>query len=278
MMNKKVAFAITTVLILSVFIMNGCFGKSAGRIKIKGSTTILPIMQKASESFNKLMPARTKISIEASCSAEGINELLNGSCDIAASSRRMNADELKMAREKQLTIKEVLIAKDMISAIVNSENPVDSVTINQLKRLYTGEITNWKDLQGEDAAVMLVSRDDCSGTLDIWKARVLKKQIIGESALQEASSEEVYRTVSENRDAIGFVGYGYIRKHVKALTINGIPPKPENARLGRYPLSRELYIYFDENNTSEKVMDFIAFLASPEGEACVANAGYMPNR
>ena len=275
-MKRKAALCVIITLIFSMFLMSGCLRRSKGRITIKGSTTVLPIMQKASEKFNKKQKTRVRISIESSSSFDGLNALLNKSCDIATSSRKINLEELQKAKDNGQQIKEFIIANDMIVPIVNVKNPINNITIAQLKAIYEGKITNWKELNGNDAEISVMTREVGSGTLHIWYERVIRGTVmIGEA---QPSNDEVLRTVFENENAIGFVGYGYARKHVKPLSLDGIVPNSENAKLGKYALLRELYMYIDENNTSEKAMNFINFLMSPDGVYCVTDAGYIVNK
>ena len=136
-------------------------------IVISGSTTVLPIMQKVVEAYLKVHPG-LEISLSASGSGDGIKAIIDGTANLAMSSREMKDSELAKAKEKGVILKPVAIATDAILPIVNPANPVKNISKAQLKAIYTGEITNWKDLGGEDKEIVVVSRDSSSGTYEAW--------------------------------------------------------------------------------------------------------------
>ena len=140
----------------------GCSKDKGTKIIVKGSTTVLPITQKAAEEYRKAN--RVSISIEGSGSGNGIKAIIDGTCDIANSSREMKDKEIAKAKDKGITVKEVTVAYDMIVPIVHPSNNVTNLTVNQLKAIYDGSITNWKEVGGKDAAIVVISRDTSSGT------------------------------------------------------------------------------------------------------------------
>lgn len=250
---------------------------SAQKVVIKGSTTVLPITMKAIEAYKKKKPD-VAVSLEGSGSGNGIKSLLEGSCDIANSSREMKKEELSKAKAASARIKEIVVAWDMIVPIVNPANPVSNLTLEQLKAIYDGSITNWKALGGKDEKIVVISRDTSSGTYEYWHEFVMKKTDVRRDALLQASSGAVVSGVAMNRKAIAYVGFGYLNKNVKAVNVNGVTPNLENGKTKKYAIARELYMYVNEGKYSQAAKDFVAFLLSAEGQGIVKAAGYIPLR
>jgi phosphate transport system substrate-binding protein len=268
-MNTKKAYIIILAAALA-----GCFGPKKDRITIKGSTTILPIVQRAAEKFRKL--SNVTISIEANASKNGISALLNSSCDIAASSCPMTAGELEEAGKKGLMIKEIAIGYDMIIPIVNPSNPLRSLTKEQLKAVYSGQCSDWKEIGGGNGKIMVVSRDSSSGTFAVWNEKILQGLAITSGTSYEDSNGAIINAVSDNTRAIAYIARGYLNNQAKPLKVNGIAADTENGKSGKFPLTRTLYLYINESNTLKESGEFADFLLSPEGQKCVERAGYIP--
>ncbi len=251
-----------------------CTKSADDKVVVKGSTTVLPITQKASEAFYK--SNRVSISISGTGSGDGIKSLIDGSCDIANSSREMSAKEKEIASQKGEQIKEIAIAHDMIVPIVHPSNPVKNLTLAQLKAIYDGSIKNWKQLGGKDETIVVVSRDSSSGTYEVWEGKVMKKAEVRKDALLQASNGTVVSTVSENTKAIGYVGYGYLSESVKAVYVNSIEPTIENGKSGKYPIARKLYMYVNEKKLKPAAKSYIDFVLGQEGQKLVKAAGYIP--
>ena len=274
---KKTSIAILAIAIASMIAATGC-SKDRNRemkIIIKGSTTVLPITQKAVEAYSKINSS-VSISISGGGSGEGIKALIDGNTDIANSSRQMKEQEAKLAAEKKITLKEIPVAYDMIVPVVHPENPVTNITVDQLKAIYDGSITNWKQLGGKDEKIVVVSRDTSSGTYEVWEEKIMHKTDVKKDALLQASNGAIVSTVSQNPKAIGYIGFGYINDRVKPLSINGIVGTIENGKSGRFPVSRKLYIYINETSVSEQAKKFIEFLLGAEGQDLVQKAGFIP--
>ena len=254
--------------------VTACWGGKKDRISVKGSTTILPIIQRAAEKFRK--SNTVIISIEGNGSENGITALLKASCDIAASSYRISPQKFQEAAKNGLKLKEMAIGYDMIVPVVNPANTIENFTKEQLKNIYSGKISSWKELGWIDEKIVIVSRDTFSGTLAVWNEKIMRGQSIAAAAFIEDSNRGVMKAVSDNPHAIGYVAFAYLNNNLKPSKIENFAADAENARLGKYPLMRELFIYFDENNISEKAEKFAFFLITPEGQQCVARAGYMP--
>lgn len=253
------------------------YSKDANRIIIKGSTTILPITQKAIEEYPDAKLKKVTFSLDGSGSGNGIKALLDGNCDIANSSRNIKKEELEDADKKKIRIKEIAIAWDMIVPIVNPENPVKNLTMAQLKAIYDGSIKNWMEIDGKtDMKIVVISRESSSGTFEYWHEAVMKKTDIRSDALQQASNGAVVSSVANNRKAIGYVGFGYLDKNVKAVDVNGVVPNVQNAKAKVYPITRLLFMYVNANKYTENARKFVQFLLSREGQEMVKKSGYLP--
>ena len=268
----KVLFIIVSFsLAVAIF---GCSRDKGTKIVIKGSTTVLPITQKTAEEYRK--KHKVSISIEGSGSGNGIKALIDGTCDIANSSREIKDKEIAKAKENDISVKEIVVAYDMIVPVVHPSNPVKSLTIDQLKAIYGGSITNWKQLGGKNENIVVISRDTSSGTYEVWEEKVMNKTDVTKSALLQASNGAIVSAVTQNPKAIGYIGYGYLNDKIKALKVNGIEGTIGNGKSGHYPISRKLYMYVNENKLSKEAKSFIDYILSPEGQALVKETGYIP--
>ena len=265
-------------LILVLFAAILCFAASpviAGSIVIKGSTTVLPIAQKIAEIYMK-QNRDVKITISGGGSGNGIKALIDGSTDIADSSRFIKSKEIKHAVENSIYPVPFAVAYDCIIPVVHPDNDIFSITLEQLKGIFKGEIRNWKDLGGNDGPIVVISRDTSSGTYEVWAKKVMKKEMVYPGALLQASNGAVAQAVSKNKYAIGYVGIGYVNKSLKTLTVNGIKGSVETTLNGTFPISRPLYMFtngWPEGDT----LDFINFVMNPEkGQKYVGSAGFVP--
>ena len=269
---KKAVSAVTAIL-LSGVVLAACSKDAGNKVVIKGSTTVLPITQKAAEEYRK--QNKVSITIEGSGSGNGIKALIDGTCDIANSSREMKEKELNTAKEKGISVKEITVAIDMIVPVINPANPVKNLSMDQLKGIYDGSIKNWKQVGGKDENIVVISRDTSSGTYEIWHEKVMKKTDVAKDALLQASNGAIVSAIAGNPKAVGYIGYGYIDNSVKPVTVSGIEPTLENGKSGKFPVSRKLYMYVDEKKISGESRKFIDYLLSPDGQKLVKEAGFI---
>ena len=201
----------------------------AGELVINGSTTVLPIVQKATEAFSQEHPD-VSISLSGGGSGNGIKALVDGLTTIAMSSRDIKASETELAKKNNVNPYRIAVAIDAIVPVVNNENAVKSLTMAQLKDIYEGKIKNWKEVGGADAAIVVVSRDPSSGTFETWEGLVMKKARVTPRALLQTSNGTVVQTVAKNKNSIGYIGIGYLDKQTKALAVDGKTATHEAAR------------------------------------------------
>lgn len=247
----------------------------AGNIAIKGSTTVLPIAQKVAEAYMKQNPD-VKISISGGGSGNGIKAIIDGSTDIADSSRFIKDSEVKLAVENGRYPVPFAVAYDCIVPVVHPSNSVANLTLAQLKSIYMGEIRNWKEVGGPDRAIVVISRDTSSGTYEVWESKVMNKERVFPGALLQASNGAVVQAVSKNKNAIGYIGLGYITDSVKALTVDRIKGSEETTLNGTYPMSRPLYM-FTEGWPEGDTINFLNFVTHPQkGQKYVKESGFVP--
>jgi len=244
-------------------------------ITINGSTTVLPIAQKVAEAYMKENP-QVKISVSGGGSGNGIKALIDGMTQIGMSSRFLKDSEVKLALEKGVYPVPFAVAYDCIVPVVHPSNPIGDVTLDQLKAIYQGQITNWKTLGGPDLQIVVVSRDTSSGTYEVWEEKVMKKERVFPGALLQASSGAIVQAVSKNKYAIGYVGIGYVDATVKALSVGGIPGNETTTLDGTYPISRPLYM-FTRGWPEGALLHLMNYILNPQkGQKLVKEAGFVP--
>jgi len=273
MFSKKSIISMLTVAAVAASLAAGNAAEK-GKIIIKGSTTVLPITMKGIEAFKSVKPG-INISVEGSGSGNGIKAILDGTCDIANSSREMKPEEKEKAKAAKLKIKEITVAYDMIVPVVHPSNKVKNLTKDQLKGIFDGSITNWKQVGGDDLNIVVVSRDSSSGTYEYWYEDIMKKTDIRKDSLMQASNGAVVTTVANNKKAIGYIGFGYVDSSVKGVDVNGIQANLKNGKTGKYPISRKLFMYVNENRYSAESKAFVNYLLSKDGQRLVSEAGYI---
>lgn len=209
----------------------------------------------------------------------GISALLDGVTNVAMASRDMKEEEWQKAKEKGLDIREIEIAKDALSVIVNYLNPISEIDVDTLQKIYTGGISNWQELGvALDGEIVIISRDTNSGTFEVFNEHVLRGEELADKALRLPSNQAVLNEVVSNPNAMGYVGLGYAQQggdKIKALTVNGVEASPEKALSGEYPLSRGLYLYVN-GEPQGAVKKLIDFVLGPEGQTIVEEEGFIP--
>lgn len=262
------------VMLVALCLLAGAGTALAENIVIKGSTTVLPIAQAALEAYMQANPG-AKISLSGGGSGEGIKALIDGSTDIATSSREIKKSEVELAKTKGANPTAAVVAIDAIAPIVNPKNQVKDLTIDQLSQIYQGKITNWKEVGGENLEIVMISRDSSSGTFESWNELVLNKAKVTPRAQMQASNGAIVQAVSKNRYALGYIGLGYIDKTVSVLTVGGIRASAKTAIAKEYPIARPLYMYTNGEPKGETAK-FIKFVLSSAGQKIVAKAGFVP--
>ncbi len=271
MKSKLLKKALFTSL-LSASIASAVF--AAETVTVSGSTTVLPVMQKISEAF---MHDEPNISVELSGggSGSGLKGLSDGLTQVAMSSRKIKPEESKVAEKNNVQPYQTAVAIDAIVPIIHPDNKIQNLSLEDLRKIYKGQIRNWEQVGGKDAPIVLVSRDTSSGTYETWEELVMKKQRISPRALLQASNGTVVQTVSNNPNAIGYIGFGYINPTIKAVNVNGIHAEAATASSGKWPLSRELYLYTN-GAPKDSVKKLIDYCLDQKGQKLVKETGFVP--
>ncbi len=283
---------LTCFLILFFVALIGCgrpdnAGKSTGSMQVKGSDTMVNLGQAWAEAFMKKNQG-TNIAVTGGGSGTGIAALINGTCDIAESSRIMKDKEKEMAKAKGHEAVEFIVGLDGLAVVVHPSNPVSKLTIDQLASIYTGSITNWKQVGGTDSKIVLLSREVNSGTHVYFKEHVVRKgnekgpEEFASHALLMTSSQAIADEVAQNKSAIGYYGMGYISPKQKALEISKdgktfVKPANENVKNGSYPISRPMFFY-TVGEPKGLVKKYVDFVLSPEGQEVVKRLDFVPVR
>ena len=272
-------------------IVCGCFfcqplRADENEIQIKGSDTMVNLVQAWAEAEMEKNPEEY-IAVTGGGSGTGISALLSGSCNIAMCSRTVKSKEIALAEKKGIHPFETKIALDGLAIIVHPSNPVFQITLDQLSQIFTGKITNWKDLGGKDAKIVILSREVNSGTHVYFKEHVLRNndpastEEFAPDALMLYSSQAIADEIAQNTDAIGYYGMGYLSEHQKAVEVAKdsqspfIFPNLNNVVSGLYPISRPLFFYTN-GAPSGLLKKYIEFCLSPEGEKITIENDFVP--
>lgn len=262
------------------FLLLNCAGKKPSpsqnslTLRIKGSDTMLLLVQRWNAEFMKL---NSEISVyaEGGGSRTGIKALIEGNIDIAAASRPWQPGETRDLFEKQGSLGiSILCARDALSLYLHPDNPVINLDSEQIKLIFSGQITNWKDVGGLDEPIIVLNRNPNSGTYLFFAEHILLGETYTTEAKTLPTTNAIVDFVKENRGAIGYGGmtYGMEVYHCK---IDGVEPTPQNVRNGKYPISRYLYLYTTRppQNLIKKYVDWVL---SPLGQKVVAQVGFIP--
>lgn len=249
---------------------------AAEKITVKGSDTMVILSQRWAERYMAKNKAVT-IQVTGGGSGTGISALINGTTDICNASRPMKPSEIKKLKERFGTMGvEIPCGKDGLSLYVNEKNKVKGLSLQQIKDIYTEKITNWKEVGGDDAKIVLYSRENNSGTYVYFKDNVLKGADYAPSCQNLPGTAAVVNAVAKDKYGIGYGGAAY-GKGIRELEVNGFAPTKENVASGKYPIARYLYMY-TRNKPTGAMKKFIDWILSPEGQAVVSEVGYFPIR
>lgn len=246
---------------------------AAAVIDVNGSTSVEPLMQALSDLYKVDNPDVT-INITAPGSSAGIKAATDGTAQIGMSSRELKEEE------KAAGLTETVIALDGIAVIVNQENPVADLTSEQIAAIYKGEITNWKDVGGEDSEILLVCREAGSGTRDAFEELMglidsdKKSLVYEDGAIFESSTNSVRENVAGKKNAIGYVSLGSMSEEVKAVKVDGVEASDEEIVAGNYKVSRP-FLLLTKPDAGETVSAFLDYVMSDAGQAVVAEKGFI---
>jgi phosphate transport system substrate-binding protein len=254
-------------------------------IENKGSDTLVNLALAWAEAYMQTHP-RLRISVTGGGTGTGIAAMLNGTVDIASASREIKAEELKAANDRGLAPQQFTVAGDAIAVIVNPSNPVQTLTLQQISDIYTGKITNWREVGGENRPIVLLSRESNSGTYVYFLENVVRQGkksnlLFSADTLLMPSSQGIGTEVSQNPNAIGYDGLGYVTPDLKVIAVAVsaagpyVLPSRETVHAGAYPIARMLYLY-TPNEPARDVKDYLEWIQGDDGQALVAQLGFVP--
>lgn len=254
-------------------------------IQNKGSDTLVNVALAWAEAYREVRP-EVAIVVTGGGSGTGIASLINGTVDIANASRQINEDEQQGAEANGIEPIEHVIARDAIAVVVHLSNPVDRLTLPQLSDIYTGRITNWRELGGDDRPIVLLSRESNSGTHVYFLEEVVRlgnsdnDALFSPETLLLPSSEGISVEIRQNPNAIGYDGLGYVTDDQKVLAIGRddssyVLPTIDSVNSGDYPISRPLYMYTAGQPTGT-VQAYLEWIMSAEAQAIVRDLGFVP--
>jgi phosphate transport system substrate-binding protein len=280
--------------LLLIGLLSGCAAKttsgegggSSRALQNKGSDTIVNLALAWAEAYQEV-DSPVLIAVTGGGSGTGIAALINNTVDIANASRQIKESEVSAAQKNGVTPVEFVVAIDALAVIVNLENPVSELTLPQLADIFTGRITNWREVGGKDAPIVLVSRESNSGTHIYFLETVVRlgqsdsEDIFAAHTLMMPSSVGITSEIGRNPNAIGYDGLGYVTEHeqVIAVALNAdspyVLPSVATGSDGSYPLSRFLYMY-TAGEPAGATAAYLDWIRGPEGQQIVADLGFVP--
>lgn len=251
-------------------------------VTVKGSDTMVILVQRWAELYMK-KDADITVQVTGGGTGTGVSALINGSTDIAMASRPLKAAErAKLKKRNGSGGVEIRVARDAVSVFVNAKNPVQELTLDQLRRIYLGEVRRWSEVGGADAPIILYSRENNSGTYVFFKDEVLGGRDFAAGALNMPGTASVVHAVAKDPNGIGFGGAAYAKnvrivKMKKDAASPAVLPTESAVSAGTYPVSRSLYLYLTQR-PSGAVKRFVDWLLGAEGQKVVSAVGYFPLR
>jgi len=265
--------------------ISGDVVKNTEDLEIKGSDTLLQMVSSLAESYSEVEPS-ARISVTGGGSGVGIASLINGEIDIADASRKIEEDEIKQASNNGVDIWEFIIARDMLSVIVNEDNSVSELTMDEIGKIYRGEINNWEELGGEDKEITLYGRQSTSGTYIFFMEHVLEGDYSAKMRNMEGN-QAILDAVKQDKSGIGYVGVGYLAdengKQISRIDVIKVAKdksseyiSPLNKeKLPDYSISRPLYQYFANKPAKNSASyNFLIFELSAQGRDVIQKSGF----
>lgn len=248
-------------------------------LSIKGSDTMVILGQRLAEEYMKANPGQV-VQVNGGGSGTGIAALINGTVDLAQSSRAMKDDEKKkVAASRGSEVVEQPVALDALAVFVHSSNPIQQLTIAQVKDIFQGKVKNWNQIGGPNATIVLYGRESSSGTYDYFREHVLAKEDFAPAVQTLQGTAAIINAIGQDKNGIGYGGIAYA-KEVRPLAIQAegaqpVAPSEQTVADGTYPLSRKLFFYHAQN-APERVTKFVQWTLTPAAQALVTNVGYFP--
>ncbi len=253
------------VLLLVLLGLIGCKPNKSGII-IAGSTSVQPFIEKVAEHFMEKNSDIT-VNVQGGGSTAGVQATMNGTCDIGASSRNLKPSERGL--------RVILIALDGIAVIVHADNPVDDLTVEQIRGMFTRRIINWQELGGPDMAIIPVTREEGSGTRASFEEMIMGEETISDACLVQDSNGAVREIIATTLQGVGYISVGLVDEREKAIAINGVTPTLANLITEKYRFARPFLLLLQEEPVGD-CGKFIDYVLSPEGQQILGSSGLIP--
>ena len=268
--KKIVALLCGAVMVSGLAVGCGSGGSSEGdtaKITISGSTSVGPTMEVLAEAYQKNNDV--KIEVQQPGSSAGIKNTIDGTSDLGMSSRDLKDEETADVEGTQIAI-------DGIAVVTNKANKVKDLTVDQVKDIFTGKITNWKEVGGEDAPIVVISREEGSGTRDGFQDILgFESEELTKDATISDGSGNVKSTVEGNENAIAYISFGYLDDTLNDLKIDGVEANDDNVVAGKYPISRPFLVVNKKDAMTDNAKAFVDFIMSEEGQNIIAEEGFI---
>lgn len=276
----------TILIITSIAVLVSCFSNESKYValRVRGSDSEVNLIQSIAENFMD-QDSLVSVGVTGGGSGAGIASLVNNKTDIANSSRKITEEEIKIARERGVEPFEIIFAQDVLAIIVNEDNPIQNLTLEELGKVYSGEISNWKELGGKDEKIMLYGRQSSSGTYIFFREFIVKTEY-DQSMIGMSGTAQIVEAIRADKTGVGYVSSGYLDEQVRSglkvveiqrdeTTTAYSPLDRENVISGNYPITRPLMQYTN-GKPKGKLLEFILYQFSPEGLEIIENNGFYP--
>ena len=276
----------TILIITSIAVLVSCFSNESKYValRVRGSDSEVNLIQSIAENFMD-QDSLVSVGVTGGGSGAGIASLVNNKTDIANSSRKITEEEIKIARERGVEPFEIIFAQDVLAIIVNEDNPIQNLTLGELGKVYSGEISNWKELGGKDEKIMLYGRQSSSGTYVFFREYIVKDEY-DQSMIGMSGTAQIVEAIRADKTGVGYVSSGYLDEQVRSglkvveiqrdeTTTAYSPLDRENVISGNYPITRPLMQYTN-GKPKGKLLEFILYQFSPEGLEIIENNGFYP--
>ena len=259
--RRAIAIAFVGIAVLTF----GCSHGARSGVIAAGSTSVQPFAEVLAEDYMRIHPG-VNVDVQGGGSAAGIMAASSGTAQIGMSSRDLSGDELKLWH--------VEIARDGLALIVNPKNPVGKLSVSQVRAIYAGNVTNWKDVGGANRKIHVVTREDGSGTRGAFESMVMEKIRIATRSIVQDSNGAVRQVIADDRDAIGFISLGLVDESVKSVELDGVFATRENVINGTYRLSRP-FLFVSKSEPEGQAKQFIDFVLSDDGRKILDAEGLV---
>ncbi|MDD3051206.1 MAG: PstS family phosphate ABC transporter substrate-binding protein [Candidatus Cloacimonetes bacterium] len=267
---------ISRIILVALIALFSVLLSAQDKIVIDGSTTVGPIAKAFAEYYMQLNP-KVNITVSESGSGNGAKSLMNKTCDIGTLSRFMKDKEFSAAVDNGIMPVAHVVALDGIAVVINPANSVKNLSVEQIKDIYTGKVTNWKEVGGPNEKIVVISRDTNSGTYETFESLVMKKEKMNDKVEYVGSNGAARQRVQSTKGAIGYIGLGFLDKTVKAVNVNNIEASPETVVSGKYPIARPLYMFTNQYpKMGSHLYSYITLYLSPKGQEIIESIGFIP--